>query len=313
MSTNNKNSSDFGFFIDQFARYLEVERRSSTHTISAYRKDLEQFRNYLSERKKVEVPRLSHWDRSMTISFLSFLVKDKYTPRSISRKLSSLRAFARYLIIRNVLTVNPTTGIPSPKMDKRLPKYLTQQEVQQLLQLPDCSTYEGLRDLIILELFYATGIRVSELVDLRIKNLSLTKGSIRVMGKRKKERIVPLVRKVQDDLHQFLQMQKARNGTEPEYEDYIFVKENKEPFTRQQIASIVKSYISKITDSDKAHPHALRHTFATHLLDEGADLMAVKELLGHSSLSTTQIYTHVSIEHLKRIYKQSHPRAGKRK
>jgi len=298
--------------IEKFIKNLKVERRSSAHTIAAYRNDLDQFYKFLSERKKNENPTIHDWDRSTVIGYLSFLVKQGYTSRSINRKLSALRTFAKYLIRQSVLTANPVAGIPSPKLDRRIPKFLTQKEVQALLTLPDASTYEGLRDLVILELFYATGVRVSELVTLKIKNISRRQGHIRVLGKRNKERIIPLVGSVQEHLKQYLELREKKEGTPPEYVDFVFVKDNKEPFTRQQIARIVQSYIRKIADRDKAHPHALRHSFATHLLDEGADLMAVKELLGHSSLSTTQIYTHVSIEHLKRIYKQSHPRSERK-
>jgi len=299
------------YWIPRFIKYLEIEKRSSIHTRNAYEKDLYQFLEFLKERYQNATPGLDLFTRFTIRGFLSYMVEKKYTPRSTSRKLATLRAFSRYLVREEFLKVNPTINIASPKLNKKLPQFVTKSEIKALLNLPEVNTFEGLRDLLIIELFYATGIRVTELVNLRVKDLNFNAGTLSILGKRNKRRVLPLGNSLLKDLQNYLKERAEHDNTKPEYNDYIFVKKYKEPFTRQQIAQIVNKYINKIADNEKAHPHALRHTFATHLLDEGADLMSVKELLGHSNLSTTQIYTHVSAEHLKRIYKKAHPRADK--
>ncbi|MBN2412371.1 tyrosine recombinase [candidate division KSB1 bacterium] len=299
------------YWIPRFVKYLEVEKRSSVHTRNAYEKDLDQFLDYVKTRYQNDNPGLDLFTRFTIRGFLSYLVEEQYTPRSTGRKLATLRAFSRYLVREGFLRVNPTLNIASPKLDKKLPQFVTKSEIKALLELPQVNTFEGLRDYIIIELFYSTGIRVTELVNLRIKDFNIHTGTLSILGKRNKRRIIPTGDSLFKDLQNYLKERAVHDHIEPEYNDYFFVKNYKEPFTRQQVAQIVNKYIKKIADVEKAHPHALRHTFATHLLDEGADLMSVKELLGHSNLSTTQIYTHVSAEHLKRIYKRAHPRADK--
>jgi integrase/recombinase XerC len=286
-----------------------VERRASEHTVAAYRNDLEQFAAYLCRRFRCEHPDLASFTRQAIRGYLSFMVNEKYTARSSARKLATLRAFAKYLIRENSISLNPTLNIASPKLNKRLPVVLTKDEMSLILNLPDRNTFEGFRDRLILELFYATGLRVSELAQLRLKNLQFSDETMRILGKRNKIRIVPMGRTVAGHLKEYLALFEPAMGYRLEHSDFIFVKHIKVPFTRQQVAEIVRSFVKQVANKEKAHPHALRHTFATHLLDEGADLMSVKELLGHSSLSTTQIYTHVSAEHLKRIYNANHPRA----
>lgn len=300
---------DLQFWILRFVQNLQVVRSGSPHTIASYKNDLEQFVVFLKDRHDIDTPQLAHLTRNNVRGFLAHLVKQKYTPRSVGRKLAALRSFFKYLLREEVIASDPALNISSPRLDKVLPSYLSKDEMHKLLQLPDTTSFAGLRDLLILKIFYSTGLRVSELAQLKLKNINFGEGTLRILGKRNKTRIIPIGKNLIRDLQTFLSQRAASESKEVEYSEYLFVKTNNEPFTRQQIASIVNSYIKRITDKNKAHPHALRHTFATHLLDEGADLMAVKELLGHSSLSTTQVYTHVSVEHLKRIYKQAHPRA----
>lgn len=295
--------------IVDFIHYLRVERRASEHTVAAYRNDLDQFAGYLCQRYHCAQPDLSCFTRPAIRGYLSFMVNEKYTARSNARKLATLRAFAKYLIRENLISLNPTLNIASPKLDKRLPTILSKDEMTSILELPGRDTFEGLRDRMIMELFYAAGLRVSELAQLKVKNLQFSDETMRILGKRDKTRIVPMGRTVAGHLKEYLAMFTTAMGYRLEHSDFIFVKQARVPFTRQQVAQIVSSYMKKVANKEKAHPHALRHTFATHLLDEGADLMSVKELLGHSSLSTTQIYTHVSAEHLKKIYNKSHPRA----
>ena len=296
-------------WIPRFIRYLDVERRSSQNTIDAYEKDLLHYHDYVLDRFKIENPDFRYFSKASIRGFLGQLTTAKYSARSLARKLAALRSFAKYLIRENVIEVNPTLNIATPKFAKKLPTYLSESEVKALLQLPDTSTFEGLRDFLILELFYATGIRVSELVGLKIEHIRFDESLFRITGKGQKTRLVPMGQRVAHDLNDYLKKREREENASLEFRDYIFVKDNKEPFTRGQVAAIVQKYIKKVADKEKAHPHALRHTFATHLLNEGADLMSVKELLGHANLSTTQIYTHVSAEHLKKIYKKAHPRA----
>ncbi len=300
-------------WIPQFLQHLEVERRSSANTIAAYRRDLNHYVSFLKKRYQTdELFATDHLTKSVVRGFLSELLKEKYTARSTSRKLSALRMFSRYLVRKGVLEANPVANIASPKLDKKLPSFMTKSEIKALLSLPDVETFEGLRDYLILELFYATGIRVSELINIKTSDVNLNNGTLTVLGKGNKKRVLPLPGIVIEDIRRYLQQIEVQASVKPEYNRYLFVKEEKEPFTRQQVATIVQNYIKKVADTEKAHPHSLRHTFATHLLDSGADLMSVKELLGHANLGTTEIYTHVSAEHLKRIYKQAHPRANEK-
>ncbi len=300
-------------WIPQFLHHLQVERRSSANTIAAYGRDLNHYVSFLKDRYSTdELFATEHFTKAIVRGFLSELLKEKYSARSTGRKLSALRMFARYLVRKGVLEANPVANIASPKLDKKLPSFMTKSEVKALLSLPDVETFEGLRDYLILELFYATGIRVSELINIKTSDVNLNSGTLTVLGKGNKKRVLPLPGIVIEDIRRYLQQIEVQDSVKQEYNRYLFVKEKKEPFTRQQVATIVQNYIKKVADTEKAHPHSLRHTFATHLLDSGADLMSVKELLGHSNLGTTEIYTHVSAEHLKRIYKQAHPRANEK-
>ncbi|MBN1482678.1 tyrosine recombinase XerC [candidate division KSB1 bacterium] len=296
-------------WIPRFTRYLQVERQNSDNTIEAYETDLIAFNEYMKKRYDIEQPMLEHFTKAAIRGYLGHLTSLKYSTRSLARKLAALRAFARYLIRENAITANPTLNIASPKIQKRLPDYLSTAEMKALLQLPDVDTFIGLRDYMILELFYATGMRVSELANLKLENIRFDERIFRIKGKGEKTWLIPMGSHVARDLDIYLKRQQIEENVALEYKDFIFVKNNKQPFTRGQIASIVQKYVKRIASKEKAHPHALRHTFATHLLNEGADLISVKELLGHANLSTTQIYTHVSAEHLKKIYKKSHPRA----
>lgn len=296
-------------WIPVFLRFLEVERHSSTHTRDAYEKDLLQFCHYLKTRYDVDEPTLEHMTKHSIRGFLSYLLQQKYASRTVARKLAALRTLSKFLIRENALESNPTLNIATPKLKRKLPDYLSMDEMKALLQLPDIESFEGLRDFLILELFYATGMRVSELAGLRLREIRFDESVIRIHGKGNKVRVVPMGARVRQDLQRYLDKRQHQHENDLEFSDYIFVKDNKEPFTRTQIAYLVRKYVKRVASSEKAHPHALRHTFATHLLNEGADLMSVKELLGHTNLSTTQIYTHVSAEHLKQIYKKAHPRA----
>lgn len=304
-----KYTNNLTIWIERFIHFLYIERRASQHTRSAYKNDLDKFNYYLQKYLKNTDVQLSDFERNHVRRYLSTLTLGKYSARSIARKLASFRTFTKFLIREGGLSSNPTINIVSPKLDKKLPNFLTKSEVKALLQLPDLKSPNGFRDFLILELFYATGMRVSELAQLLKKNIVFDQDVLRIKGKGNKERLIPMGQKIKEHLKEYIHYREKSEDVSLEPDEFIFVSNNKRSLTRYQVAAIVKKYVKRVADVEKAHPHALRHTFATHLLNEGADLMSVKELLGHVNLNTTQIYTHVSAEHLKRIYKKAHPRA----
>ncbi len=301
----------FDHWLQRFDRFLQVERQGSHYTREAYVNDIRQFIAYLQQRFSTTPPGVDLFTREAVRGYLAGLVRSGYTPRSVARKLATLRSFARYLIRESVIVQNPTANIISPKLPKRLPKFLTQQEMEALLHLAEGETFVALRDRLVLWLFYSTGVRISEAVTLRVPDIQFWDGTLRVLGKRNKVRIVPLGRGLTELLRKYLKIRQLQVQKSNAAGDFVLLTDAGRPFSRQQLARLIQGYIRRVADPKKAHPHALRHSFATHLIDEGADIMSVKELLGHSSLSTTQIYTHVSAEHLRRVYKQAHPRAGR--
>lgn len=293
-------------WIEKFLYFLKTEKQASPHTRLSYQNDLFQFRNYLAGRYNRQSVAVQDFEKRNIRQFLSHLLSRGYTSKSMARKLACLRAFARYLIREEAIELNPTLNIASPKQPARLAQFVSLSEMKKLFERIDDSTAEGKRDLAVLHLFYATGVRITEMISLRLKHVK-PDGTLVVQGKRNKTRLVPIGDRAQQSLKTYLTTRKLKPGQNSDA--YLFVHSDNAPFTRQQLARIVSRYLKRITQKDAAHPHALRHTFATHLLDQGADLMSVKELLGHANLSTTQVYTHMSAEHLKRIYKKSHPRA----
>ena len=302
----------FSYWLSRFDRFLEVERHGSPHTRAAYVNDIQQLIVYLTERFSQSEPHLDLFTRQTLRGFLAHLVRHGYTARSVARKLATLRSLARFLVREAAIQSNPTANLISPKLPKRLPHFLTQNEMQALLALPEIDSFMGLRDLVILQLFYSTGVRISEAAGLRLTDLQLWDGTLRVLGKRNKVRIIPIGRVLAKLLPSYLKLRQAHAEKSAQSGDCVFLDDHGQPFTRQRLARLINGYMRRIADSQKSHPHALRHSFATHLIDEGADILSVKELLGHASLSTTQIYTHISAEHLRRVYKRAHPRADKK-
>lgn len=296
-----------------FYNYLRVEKNASDHTLSAYKTDIGLFLRFMSDLNHGEPPQVQQVQKRVIRRYLSHLYKQQYSKKSAARKLAALRTFCRYLVRQGVLHYNPTLGISTPRLEKRLPDFLTQEEIRAVLQQPDVGTFEGLRDFVVLELFYATGLRVSEVTELKYKNVLFDQGVIRVIGKGRKERLVQMGTALKSHFEYYLKRLVSEYKRPLGAQDRLFVDSETKPLTRFQIAAIVKKYVSRVADEKKAHPHALRHSFATHLLNEGADLMSVKEMLGHENLSTTQIYTHMSAEHLKKIYKKYHKRDEKSK
>jgi len=293
--------------IHRFREYLVVERNVSPHTVTAYTRDMEQFHSWLAALTENAEVDLDAIDRLTVRMYLGELMKRNLTKRSISRKLSAMRVFFNFAVSRSLALRDPTVELRTPGIEKRLPSFVTEEALDAMFQLPDTGSLRGARDAAILELFYSTGIRVSELVSLNTHDIAETSGTIRVLGKRRKERIVPIGQPALAALRRYLSMRDATLG-EAESRS-VFVNNAGRRLTSRSVYSIVNHYLRATSQQVQCSPHVLRHSFATHLLNHGADLQAVRELLGHESLSTTQIYAHVSMDHLKREYAKAHPRA----
>jgi integrase/recombinase XerC len=297
--------------IQKFLEYLEKERNYSQHTLSAYRDDLRQFNDFIEHRDPHVSPTPEQIDQHAIRSFLGYLLDRGVTRRTAARKLAALKSFLKYLVRDGVLTSNPAINVVTPKLPKRLPVFLDERSVETIMNLPSEETFNGVRDRALLELLYSTGIRLNELLQLRLRDVSLKENIIKVFGKGSKERILPIGKKAKESLIRYVSRRSAllttAGGTNDE--QHVFLSSRARPLDPKGVYRIVQKYITSVSEMKKQGPHVLRHTFATHLLNRGADLRAVKELLGHESLTTTQVYTHVTVDRLKRIYKQAHPRA----
>jgi len=289
---------------DRFLAYIQYEKRYSPHTVTAYRTDLDQFFTFLSA--QYQITDISVIDHSMIRSWLVFLMEQGDSPRSVNRKLTSLKSFYRFLLKEGVVENNPMRRVISPKTSKRLPEFVETASMSALIgHMQGVEGFPGLRDMIIVEMFYNTGIRLSELLNLKETDVDFNSDTIKVMGKRNKERIIPFSKKFGTLLKNYVKEKENSFGQHPE----LFLTDKGGKMYSKQIYLIVNKHLAGFTTLDKKSPHVLRHTFATHLLNNGAELNAVKELLGHASLAATQVYTHNTIDKLKRIYKQAHPRA----
>lgn len=291
--------------IDKFVQYIKYEKRFSPHTIQAYEQDLEQFAAYIRREYELEDLNLvqSIHVRSWTVS----MMEEEYHANSVRRKLSTLKAFFNYLQKFHGLQRNPMQKVVVPKTGKRLPSTLVAAEFNHLLdRLTFSDDYPGQRDKMILEMLYGTGIRRAELISLRLQDINWGASLLRVLGKRNKERMIPLSAHLIDLLKHYLQVR--TNEFESGVPDRLFLTNQGKALYPKLVYNTVRRYLSMITSSEKRGPHVLRHSFATHLSENGADLNAIKELLGHSNLAATQIYTHNSIEQLKKIYQQAHPK-----
>lgn len=287
--------------IRAYLEYLDGERNYSHHTVRAYEQDLQQCSRYL---ESIGISSFADVRKEALRSFVSMLVQSGMGRKSIARKAACLRSFFRFMRRRAFLRINPALGLVTPKLEKHLPIYLDERSAERLLERPDPATDNGKRDSAILELFYGTGIRLSELIGLNIRDADLADGTLRVRGKGRKERMVPVGKNAAAALKRYLE------GREAGLSEPLFTLPSGKRCYPQWVSRMVTKYISEVSELEKRSPHVLRHSFATHLLNNGADLRAVKELLGHESLSTTQLYTHVSTERLKKVYRQSHPKAG---
>jgi len=294
---------------NRYINYLEAERNASPYTVRNYTTDLLGFFDFL---KKKGVGSLQEVDRHTLRDYLSHLVKQGFVKASIARKLSAIRSFYRYLLREEIISTNPVEETSSPKLDKRLPSFLTLDEVERLLKAPDLSTPYGQRDQALLELLYASGLRVSELVSLTLGQVSLDTNEIRVLGKGSKERLVLMGEPAAEALRSYLEQGRPK-FVGGKRNDALFLNRYGQRLAKRQVQRMLQQYAKKGGIGKRVHPHLLRHTFATHLLDGGADLRVVQELLGHARLSSTQIYTHVTKSQAKKIYLSAHPLAREKK
>ncbi|MBR9977616.1 MAG: tyrosine recombinase [Bacteroidetes bacterium] len=293
--------------IQSFHDYLTVERNASPHTVCAYLRDLGHFHVWLCQIAETGEVDLHAVDRHTLRAYLGALAERGLSRRSIGRNISSLRSFFAFAERRGHIANNPTSNLHIPKTDRRLPVYIDEPTVTALLQLPEPTSFITARDLAILELFYSTGMRLAELTTLNLTRLNLTAGTVRVLGKRRKERILPIGNPARQALVCYLDF---RAGHTPLRDhEALFLNNRGNRLSRRSVYNIVHDHMRIVSDQQKCSPHVLRHSFATHLLNRGADLQAVRELLGHESLTTTQIYAHVTTDHLKREYAKAHPRA----
>jgi len=290
---------------NKYINYLEAERNASPYTVRNYTTDLLDFFQFLRDK---EIDSLKEVDRHTLRDYLSQLMEKGFVKASIARKLSAIRSFYRYLLREEIISTSPVATTSSPKLDKRLPSFLTIEEINRLLEAPDLSTPQGRRDRALLELLYASGLRVSELVSLNLEQVNLDTNEIRVWGKGSKERVVligkPAARALTAYLTQGRPELLGKKGS-----NALLLNRYGKRLMERRVQRILEKYANIAGIGKRVYPHMLRHTFATHLLDGGADLRVVQELLGHASLSSTQIYTHVSKSQAKKVYLSAHPMA----
>ena len=292
-----------------FLSYVRVEKGLSQNTILAYGRDLKRFDEFLTARKKKKIEEVNRED---IVDFLSSLYKQKLDSRSVSRYLVSLRSFFKFALMEELVRVDPTENLESPKIRQSLPTYLRKDEMERLMEAPNIATPFGLRDRAMLEVLYSSGLRVTELLNLRISDVDLRSGYVRCIGKGDKERLVPIGRKAISAVEAYLNGARpkfVRSGAPPQHSQILFLTRASRRLSRITIWKILHDYGIKLGLRGRLTPHKLRHSFATHLLEGGADLRSVQLMLGHADISTTQIYTHVVEERLKEIYKAHHPRA----
>jgi len=293
--------------INSYIDYLEYEKRYSQHTISAYKKDIIQFFDYIQDQFEVDIE--SEVNEQMIRSWLAQLMDEGLSAKSVNRKISSIKTYFKFLIRNNKLTKNPSIQIQGPKQNKRLPVFIEEVKMDHLFRLEiDTDDFEMVRDRLIMELLYTTGIRRAELIGLKMKDILYSQNLIKVLGKRNKERLLPISEDVKKNIQTYIGL-RNKEIDQAATQEFLFITKKAKKLYPKLVYRLVNSYLSKVSTQDKKSPHVLRHTFATHMLNNGADLNAVKELLGHASLAATQIYTHNTIEKLKEVYKQAHPKA----
>lgn len=297
-------------YLRRFVLHLSLERNLSDHTVSAYENDLKQFLEFLRHELDCKNPRVAQIDKLSVRHYMKHLTESGLKGSTLRRKLAAIRCFVRYLAERESVRVNPVLAVRMPRMERKLPVYIDKPEMRRLFEDFTRDDFTGRRDLAILETFYSTGVRLGELHLVDVADADLFSGTLKVKGKGRRERIVPLGTMASKAIKAYLLersgLLKMKNRMQ---EPALLVNKFGKRLARRGIQRVVRQYLERVCSETQMSPHVLRHTFATHMLDEGADLRAVQELLGHASLSSTQIYTHVSTERLKDTYRRAHPRA----
>lgn len=291
--------------IQRFLDHTALERGLALKTLEAYGRDLAQFAAFLEDRGTAEPSAI---DEACLIAYLDRLTKAKLAPTSIARKMTAIRCFVKYLISQGEIRKSPLEAIPAARPPKRLPKTLNVDEIARLLKAPDLNDDLGLRDRAMLETLYATGLRVSELVGLKTDDVNLKMGFVRCIGKGGKERVVPIGEIAAHLIAAYVERARARLS-KGERSEYLFLSKLGKPMSRVRFWMLIKKYARAAGIGKSITPHVLRHSFATHLLERGADLRSIQEMLGHASIATTEVYTHVSRDHIREIYREAHPRA----
>lgn len=291
--------------VDSFLEYLRLERNYSEQTVISYGTDLNQFEAFF--KKFEEELDFTRVDGDLIRQWMVSLMEKGYTATSVNRKLSSLRSFYRFLLIRQLIKADPLRKVLGPKKKKPLPSFLKESEMDKLLDGTDFGDgFKGCRDKMVIEMFYATGMRLSELTGLDDTDIDFFSSQIKVTGKRNKQRLIPFGDELREAMLEYI---KIRNEAQSVRSGAFFIRESGERILKGMVYNLVKRNLAKVVSLKKKSPHVLRHTFATTMLNHNAELEAVKELLGHSSLATTEVYTHTTFEELKKVYKQAHPRA----
>ena len=287
--------------IRDFLSYIANERKFSKHTVRNYKNDLEQFDKFLSQYD--DDINFINLDKTAIQFYIKYCSKKNFSDKTLLRRIASIKSMYKYLTYQGVVDYNITSMLILPKIIKKIPNYLSEKEIIKLMSLPDLNTIKGNMHKSILEVFYSTGLRISELVSIKNKNVDYNKKNIRILGKGNKERIVILGSKAADAIKNYLRV------SENSHNIYLYPSSYNvdSHISESYVYKMVKGYLVKVTNNEEMSPHSLRHSFATHLLNNGADLVSVKELLGHEDLSSTQVYTHMSTERIKKIYKQTHP------
>ncbi|HLQ44360.1 MAG TPA: tyrosine recombinase XerC [Planctomycetaceae bacterium] len=294
--------------IDGFLRSLRIERNASPLTLKSYSEDFNSLFDYLQDRVG-RVPELVEVDISILRGYVAYLHECQYAKTTIARRLASLRSFFRYCAREKLMTSNPAKALRTPRVGRKLPNFLTTQQTVQLIDAPPTDKPSGLRDKAMLETMYSAGLRVAELVGMNIADWDRDANVLRVRGKGRKERIAPVGRYASAALDEWLLVRQVAAGARPEDRDAVFLNRFGKRLTTRSVGRMLEKYLPETGLDSKTSPHTMRHTFATHLLDGGADLRSVQELLGHKSLTTTQIYTHVSTQRMRETYDKAHPHA----
>lgn len=293
--------------VESFINYLEYEKKSSPHTVLAYRKDLEQFQEFA--RLSFELGDVIEASHSEIRAWIIDLVEQELSTTSVNRKIATLRSFYTFLLRSSILTKDPTYKIRSLKTPKKLPEFVQELTIEAVLEESVYEgNFEGQRDRMVMEFLYLTGVRLSELIGLKWDSIDLQEGTVKVLGKRKKERIIPITIGLRKNILSY-QKNFEEKFLKLSQSDYFIVSNQKKQSYPMMIYRIVRHYLDLFAQTSKRSPHVLRHTFATHLLNKGADLNAIKDLLGHSNLAATQVYTHNSLDKLKAVFEQAHPKA----